>query len=46
MYCQYVYTKEKLKFLLKWQKIIPQEMFLLRPHPSEKEKFRKTKKII
>jgi len=45
MYCQHIYTKEKLKFLIKIAKENPKEKFLLRPHPSEKENLNKLKKF-
>ena len=45
MYCQHIYTKEKLKFLIKIAKENPNEKFLLRPHPSEKENLTKLRKI-
>lgn len=45
MYCQYVYTKEKLKFFIKMAKNNPSEIFLLRPHPSEKENLERLKKL-
>ena len=37
--------KKKLKFLIKIAKENPNEKFLLRPHPSEKENLTKLRKI-
>lgn len=45
MYCQFIYIKQKLKYLIKIAKSNPNEIFLLRPHPSDKENLFKLIKL-